>query len=94
VGPGDPATFERRKTPLPLEPPLALTPAFATDAVKRQQCQAFIRKGKLEGGGDTLEDVCACLSGFLMPPTQALASGQAWTKHWLPAGPWSDDEPS
>jgi hypothetical protein len=87
------ATFRRRKTTLPPAPPLALTGAFGTDAAKRKQWEAFVKRGKLDVGGATLEQICAFLSGFLMPPTQALAAGQPWTRHWPPAGPWSETEP-
>jgi hypothetical protein len=41
-------------------------------------------------GGATLEQVCTFLSGFLLPPTQALTAGQAWIKEWGPAGPWKE----
>lgn len=74
------ATFRRRKTPLPATPPLALTAPFGTHAAKMKQWSAFIKRGKLDAGNATLEQVCAFLHGFLMPPTQALAAGETWTK--------------
>jgi predicted nucleotidyltransferase component of viral defense system len=83
------ATFDRRKTALPDQPPLAWTPAFYDDASKKQQWQGFLKKSKLEAGGATLEQVCLFLSGFLMPPTLALCSGEAPPRSWPPAGPWS-----
>jgi hypothetical protein len=86
------ATFRRRKTALPAAAPLALTAAFGTDAAKVKQWGAFVQRGKLDVGGATLEQVCAFLSGFLMPPTQALAAGEAWTKNWPLAGPWTEAE--
>jgi hypothetical protein len=70
------ATFGRRKTALPTRPPLAWTPAFYDDATKKQQWQAFLKKSKLAAGGATLAQVCLFLSGFLMPPTQALCAGE------------------
>jgi hypothetical protein len=82
------ATFRRRKTPVPRDPPLALTPGFGADASKRKQWEAFLRKGKLESGGMPLEEVCAVLSGFLMPPAQALAVGKKFAVKWRPGGPW------
>jgi hypothetical protein len=42
------ATFKRRKTALPAEPPLALTSEYGTDAVKVKQWQAFLRKNERE----------------------------------------------
>jgi len=82
------ATFHRRKTELPAKPPLALTPEFGTDAAKIRQWQAFVKKGKLDTAGVTLEQVCAFLSGFLMPPTVALVAGGNFEMAWPPAGPW------
>jgi hypothetical protein len=86
------ATFRRRKTVLPTEPPLALTAAFGTDTVKLKQWAAFVKRGKLDVGTTTLEQVCTFLSGFLMPPIQALAAGEAWAGEWPPAGPWTKTE--
>ena len=65
------ATFGRRQTALPAQPPLAWTPAFYGDATKKQPWQAFLTKGKLDVGETTLEQVCLFRSGFLMPPTTA-----------------------
>jgi predicted nucleotidyltransferase component of viral defense system len=81
------ATFKRRKTALPTAPPLALTAEFGADVAKVRQWEAFIRKGKLDAAV-TLEQVCAFLNGFLMPPTLALDEGEEFHKVWLPAGPW------
>jgi hypothetical protein len=83
------ATFRRRKTVLPVAPPLALTPAFGTDAAKVKQWAAFLRRGRLDVGGASLEQVCSFLNGFLMPPTQALTAGEPFHQTWAPAGPWS-----
>lgn len=84
------ATFRRRKTTLPAAPPLALTAEFGTDAAKMKQWSAFVKRGKLDAGNATLEQVCAFLNGFLMPLTQALAAGETWTKEWPPRGPWTE----
>lgn len=83
------ATFKRRKTALPAQAPLALTPEFGMDAAKVKQWQAFVRKGKLETGGNTLDQVCAFLNGFLMPPMHALGAAVSFDCRWLPSGPWS-----
>jgi hypothetical protein len=45
------ATFERRATPIPTEPPDALTPAFVADAAKRTQWRAFIADLELAPAG-------------------------------------------
>lgn len=82
------ATFKRRKTALPTEPPLALTSEFGTDAAKVKQWEAFIKKSRLDVGGKTLEQVCVSLQGFLMPATQALIAVEAFEMRWPPSGPW------
>jgi transcription elongation factor GreA-like protein len=58
------ATFERRKTAVPVEPPEALTRAFAEEAGKRGQWAEFIA----EVGGDrpSLIEVIDDLAQFLM----------------------------
>jgi predicted nucleotidyltransferase component of viral defense system len=85
------ATFRRRKTALPAEPPVALTPAFATDPAKMKQWTAFVKRGRLDAGGITLEQVCMFLSAFLMPLTQALLAGGIWARGWQPGGPWAEE---
>ncbi len=59
------ATFARRKTPIPAEPPDALTPAFSSDAAKVQQWNAFVSDLSAQPG--TLEVVVRDLAAFLMP---------------------------
>ncbi len=86
------ATFRRRKTLLPAEPPLALTPTFANDAAKVKQWQAFIKRGKLDTGGANLQEVCGFLSGFLMPCTLALNVGEDFKREWAPPGPWTEQQ--
>ena len=82
------ATFRRRRTGLPAEPPLALTAEFARDAAKVRQWEAFVQKGKLDVAGLTLGQVCAFLLDFLMPPTRALVADQPFEQAWPPCGPW------
>jgi hypothetical protein len=84
------ATFRRRQTPLPDQPPVALTPEFGADEGKKKQWVAFLSPGKLDIGGISLEQVCAFLNEYLMPPTVALAAGEEWTKDWPPGGPWGE----
>jgi hypothetical protein len=59
------ATFERRRTEIPVIPPDALTPAFAGDPLKRQQWASYIED--LGSPGLDLSQVIAGLSAFLMP---------------------------
>ena len=65
------ATFERRETEIPAELPDALTPAFAGDAQKQRQWNAFLENVALHPG--SLADVIAGVAGFIMPHTIAAA---------------------
>lgn len=82
------ATFERRRTPLPQAPPLALTAEFAEDRAKQTQWRAFLSRARLDGSEHKLFDVIALLRDFLMPPTVAAAGGRAFRASWPPGGPW------
>lgn len=59
------ATFARRGTAIPTEPPDALTPAFAADEQKQRQWRAFVEDLSVDRG--ELGDVVGELSAFLMP---------------------------
>ncbi len=63
------ATFERRKTPVPIELPDALTQSFADDPAKQQQWISFVDNVAVQPGG--LGDVINDLSAFLMPHSVA-----------------------
>jgi hypothetical protein len=59
------ATFARRKTPVPVDPPYALTRAFADDRAKQQQWTSFVENigAELPPLAEIIEDLAA----FLMP---------------------------
>ena len=59
------ATFDRRRTEIPVVPPDALMPAFANDPQKRRQWSRYIEDLALSGLD--LTEVIAGLSDFLMP---------------------------
>lgn len=82
------ATFERRKTPLPSQTPLALTATFSTDAMKQTQWKAFIRKIHSRVSAVDLAEVTSSLEDFLMPPTKARLSGKPFQQIWSAGGPW------
>ena len=85
------ATFDRRRTALPVEPPLALTSEFSEDAAKQAQWKAFIRKGKLKASEEMLSEIIAVLQDFLIPPTQAVAQGKKFELFWSPSERWQSD---
>lgn len=86
------ATFERRKTALPAQPPLALTDTFSADSDKQTQWRAFMRRIQPRSAAVPagLEEICTFLAGFLMPPMQSPAGTSKMI--WLAGGPWTDQE--
>jgi predicted nucleotidyltransferase component of viral defense system len=82
------ATFERRRTPLPVGLPVALTPDFTEDTMKRTQWSAFVRKSGGEEIGSLVE-VIAAVAEFVARPLAAAASTSRFSARWLPAGPWT-----
>ena len=82
------ATFQRRQTPLPQSPPLALTPEFTADTQKLTQWKAFVRKSKLPTDGIALPQIADVLAEFLMPPTLALIEETEFNKTWSLDGQW------
>lgn len=81
------ATFERRRTDLPTELPIALTDEFASDHTKQTQWRAFLLKAGLASEQD-LGNIIAILRAFLWPPLTAAAAGATFNKTWTPPGPW------
>ncbi len=82
------ATFQRRRTSLPVESPIALTAEFSGDEGKQKQWQAFLRKNKLSTQGADLPQVIPILYDFLMPVAHAAAAGQIFETTWPEGGPW------
>jgi hypothetical protein len=63
------ATFARRKTPVPADPPYALTRAFADDRTKQRQWASFVESIGAEL--PPLTDIIEHLAAFLMPQAAA-----------------------
>ncbi len=83
------ATFKRRKTDIPIEPPLALTDEFGHDDVKSVQWNAFVRKSGLEEGVPALPEVLSCLRDFLLLPMNAASGNGSAPGNWGKGGHWS-----
>lgn len=83
------ATFRRRRTPLPVGPPKALTAEFYDDADKRTQWRAFLGRIRTESAPPGLEEVATTLHGFLLPPVAALNAATGFDQQWPAGGPWS-----
>jgi predicted nucleotidyltransferase component of viral defense system len=82
------ATFERRRTPVPVEVPLALSAGFSQDQSKQVQWRAFVNKSRLDTGGVDLPEVVVDLHDFLMAPVRSVATGRRLEMTWPPSGPW------
>lgn len=81
------ATFERRRTPLPADEPVALTRKFLAAPERERQWSAFLRRSRLDGpaGGGALADQ---LRRFLLPVIEAASGPVEYNAHWSPGGPW------
>ena len=83
------ATFERRGTTLPEGLPIALTPSFADDVIKRTQWSAFLRKANATVGVGDLAAVVVSVSRFLAEPLRTARTYLGpWVAHWPKGGPW------
>lgn len=81
------ATFQRRRTALPVEIPLGLSDEFAADTGKQAQWRAFVRRSRLK---DTeFAPIVSSLRDFLIPPTVAARAGAPFPPQWPNGGPWA-----
>ena len=74
------ATFARRQTTLPTDPPLALTKDFSEHPDKLRQWQAFLNKNRIDSG--SLGETVGLLNDLLWPPTQVAAAKSQATGTW------------
>lgn len=82
------ATFQRRATPIPADPPAALTAAFADDPGKQAQWQAFLRRTAMTLQPPVLPDLINAVAEFVLPPMQTVASDATFELDWQAGGPW------
>ena len=82
------ATFNRRRTDLPLTVPTGLSDEFATDEHKMTQWKAFLARSQLEEKGIALAQVINELRTFLMPVLDAAANSKGFAHSWANGGPW------
>jgi hypothetical protein len=82
------ATFERRRTTILADPPIALTAAFAEIEGKRAQWAGFVRKSRLASAPSDLASVIGGVAAFAGPVLAAAARGKAFSGSWPPGGPW------
>jgi hypothetical protein len=82
------ATFERRATPLPDSPPIALTEAFYESPAKQTQWVAFLRKSRVSSAPSELAGVARKLRELFLPVLDALSREVPFRREWGPGGPW------
>jgi hypothetical protein len=82
-------TFANRKTTI-VPQPFALTPAFAADAGKQAQWQAFQRKSRLDDVPAGLQEVVEALGAFLLPVAAAVETRGGFEQVWQALGPWKE----
>lgn len=82
------STFDRRGTPLPNEPPIALTEAFAEIPGKRAQWSGFLKRNGLTAAPTDLALVIEQVAQFVQPILKAVEPGDAFNGTWGPGGPW------
>ena len=76
------ATFERRKTPLPDDLPLALTEDFSGDTTISQRWKAFVNKLKQSADTPPLNQIISEIKEFLFLPLERVKVGQTLDKKW------------
>lgn len=82
------ATFGRRRTPMPSDEPLALSPSFLTAPEREMQWRAFLRRSRLDGPPKTSR-LTDQLRAFLLPVLATAARGDAFNRRWSAGGPWA-----
>ena len=83
------ATFERRKTTVPLEPPLSLTEAFSEDPQKSMQWRAFLGREPLLINEPHLPTVIREIGQFIMPAAHAAIDACQTPGRWSPRTGWN-----
>lgn len=81
-------TFERRRTPIPTEQPIALTPAYWENPSRPAQVRAFARRAGLTVGVQPGIEIAGSLGAFLLPVLEDLRRGARREGTWAPRGPW------
>lgn len=81
------ATFQTRRTTLPVSAPLAFTADFYDLSSKQTQWEALLQKSGLKAES-SLRDVIETIAAFVMPIVLGILRKDAQTGTWKPGGPW------
>jgi hypothetical protein len=81
-------TFAQRRTPIPVDEPIGLTPAYWENPSRPAQVRAFARRAGLavpDAPGDAFAHLIGAL---LLPILDDLRTGTSRKATWGPGGPW------
>ena len=81
-------TFKRRRTPIPAEEPIGLTPTYWENPSRPAQVRAFARRAGLTLAGDPGAEFARVLGAFLSPVLDDLRRDTRREGTWPPGGPW------
>jgi hypothetical protein len=81
-------TFERRRTPIPTEEPIGLTPAYWANPSRPTQVRAFARRAGLPVPAAPGDEFVQLLGTFLLPILDDLRRDARQEGIWHPGGPW------
>ena len=81
-------TFERRRTPIPEEKPIALTREYWDNPSRPAQVRAFARRAGIAVPEGFADECARMLDAFLSPLLEDLRSGRGSPGSWPPGGPW------
>jgi predicted nucleotidyltransferase component of viral defense system len=82
------STFSCRRTPVPVELPLALTSDFAAIEGKGAQWSGFVSRLPGTSAPPDLHAVISAVAAFAGPVLLAAGRGEPFRKTWQPGGPW------
>lgn len=83
-------TFERRRTPIPEQAPIALTRAYWDNPSRPPQVRAFARRSGIEVPENFADECARILDAFLSPVLDDLRNKRQPSGSWPPGGPWSE----
>lgn len=81
-------TFDRRRTPIPAEEPIGLTPDYWENPSRPAQIIAFARRAGLTVSEQPGAELLAVVGPFLLPVLDDLRCGAARSGAWPAGGPW------
>lgn len=81
-------TFARRRTPVPVVAPVALTREYWENPSRPAQVRAFARRARIAIRDNFADECGRLLDEFLSPVLDDLRNGQKRAGMWPPGGPW------